>query len=197
MMKTWRTNIHINNNNIGNINKRGIFQGDSLSSMVLLGLKSFLGIVVLLKKKDMGYKLGRNDRRITHLLYMDDFKVYADTSPKPNSLITTIRNFSEDIGMAFEVDKCSIINIKKGKTEYLGETEEDIIELGQDNMYKCLGIPQNMKINHNQLKEMFTEKYRKSHKDPEHQNIWKKHNYRHKYLGGSCAHVLLRNCQMD
>ena len=85
---------------------------------------------VLLKKKDMGYKLVRNDRRITHFLYMDDLKVYADTSPKLNSLITTIRNFNEDIGMAFGVDKCSIINIKKGKTEYLGETVEDIVELG-------------------------------------------------------------------
>ena len=46
---------------------------------------------------------------------MDDLKVYAKNEKDLESLIQTVRIFSEDIGMEFGLDKCAVLIMKRGK----------------------------------------------------------------------------------
>ena len=53
---------------------------------------------------------------INHLLFMNDLKLYSKSEKALDSLIQTIRIFSEDIGMQFGIDKCVMLVVKRGKT---------------------------------------------------------------------------------
>ena len=47
---------------------------------------------------------------------MNDLKLYSKSEEALDSLIQTIRIFSEDIGMQFGIDKCAMLVVKRGKT---------------------------------------------------------------------------------
>ena len=64
---------------------------------------------------------------------MDDLKLYAKTEKELNSLVQTVRVFSEDIGMKFSIEKCSMLVIKKGK-----KVKSDGINLPNDTVRKAL-----------------------------------------------------------
>ena len=53
---------------------------------------------------------GRN-----HLLFMDDLKLFAKNVNQIDSLVNTIRIFSEDIKMDFGLSKCGALIMKRGK----------------------------------------------------------------------------------
>ena len=55
--------------------KRGIFQGASLSPLLFMMI--MIPLSQQLKAANKGYKLKKTDRRISHLLFMDDLKLYA------------------------------------------------------------------------------------------------------------------------
>ena len=46
---------------------------------------------------------------------MDDLKLYSRNEKGLNSLVQTIRVFSEDIGMEFGIEKYAMLVIEKGK----------------------------------------------------------------------------------
>ena len=46
---------------------------------------------------------------------MDDLKLYAMNEKGVDSLIQTVRVFSEDIGMEFGIEKCAVLVMKRGK----------------------------------------------------------------------------------
>ncbi len=94
---------------------QGIFQGDSLSALCFcLAMKP---LSTLLNNEQMGYKINsKNDHvRLSHLLYMDDLKLYSSTKEKLNHLLDTTAKFSSDIGMQFGVEKCKLNAMRKGK----------------------------------------------------------------------------------
>ena len=45
---------------------------------------------------------------------MDDLELYSKSEKALDSLIQTVRIFSEDIGMQFGIDKCAMLVMKKG-----------------------------------------------------------------------------------
>ena len=45
--------------------------------------------------------------KISHLLYMDDLKLYGKSSNELESLLNTVRIFSTDISMEFGLEKCA------------------------------------------------------------------------------------------
>jgi hypothetical protein len=107
MMRSWKIKLHVDKKNVGNINiKRGIFQGDSLSPMwFCLALNPMSR---MLNRCKIGYKIiVEQERRLNHMLYMDDLKLYAETRQKLKSLITTVNIFSKDINMSFGLDECA------------------------------------------------------------------------------------------
>ena len=46
-------------------------------------------------------------KSINHLFYMDDLKLFARNDNELTVLLATVKNFSDDIGMKFGLDKCA------------------------------------------------------------------------------------------
>ena len=46
---------------------------------------------------------------------MDDLKLYAKSEQGLESLVHTVRIFSEDIGMDFGIEKCAKLLLRRGK----------------------------------------------------------------------------------
>ena len=64
------------------------------------------------------YKIGTE--RITHLLYMDDLKLYAKDDSELEELLRIVKGFSYDIGIEFGFSKCAQTAFKKGRLEKPG-----------------------------------------------------------------------------
>ena len=148
--------------------KRGIFQGDSLSP--LLFCIAIDPLSKLIKKESIGYSLGKSRKKseklkdlISHLLFMDDLKLYAEDERGIERLIEVVHGFSRDIGMEFGLDKCAKCTIKKGvKTDGDRiEIEEGkfVEELEGDANYKYLGIEENATLEHRKLREKARKEY--------------------------------------
>ncbi|KAA5587121.1 hypothetical protein F3H15_36965, partial [Pseudomonas aeruginosa] len=93
--------------------KRGIFQGDSLSPLWFCLARNPLS--TLLKDSTLGYRLRRGAEAISHLLFMDDLKLFASKKPDLMSLLKITDSFSKAIVMEFGVDKCAFIDVQRGK----------------------------------------------------------------------------------
>ena len=112
-MKKWKTELTSCGEILGDINiRRGIFQGDSLSP--LLFVIALIPLSLVLRKMKPSYEF-TNKEKINHLLFMDDLKLFAKNENGIDSLVQTVRVFSEDIGMEFGTDKCALLVIKRGK----------------------------------------------------------------------------------
>ena len=111
-MKLWDTNFFLNHTKGSmksdkiNINS-GIFQGDSLSP--LLFCLSLIPLTNELNNTRYGYEI--YEKTINHLFYMDDLKLYAKNDKEHEGLLSTVKQFSDDIGM----DKINVgkINVQK------------------------------------------------------------------------------------
>jgi len=52
---------------------------------------------------------------ISHLLYLDDLKLYSKSEQDMSTLVSTVRIFSDDIGMTFGFSKCATLVVNRGK----------------------------------------------------------------------------------
>ena len=68
-----------------------------------------------LRKCTAGYKLSRSQEKVNHLMYMDDIKLFAKNEKELETLKHTIRIYSQDIGMEFDIGKCALPVMKSGK----------------------------------------------------------------------------------
>ena len=141
--------------------RRGIFQGDSLSPLIFCIAVDPLS--KLIKEEKIGYSLSKSRKKeektqdqLSHLLYMDDLKLYAEDEKGLDILLGIVHTFSKDIGMDFGLDKCAICVIKKGKKIKSPDKEisegKFIHDLESDATYKYLGIEENAKIEHKSLR---------------------------------------------
>ena len=104
-MKHWNTELNAGRSRLGNVKiKQGIFQGDSLSP--LLFVMTMIPLKLMLRNKR---------KRINHLLLMDDLKLFAKNVNQIDSLVNTVRIFSEDIKMEFGLSKCGMLIMKRRK----------------------------------------------------------------------------------
>ena len=69
----------------------------------------------ILRKTKAAYEFSGSKENIIHLLFMDALKLYSRDEKGLESLVKTIRVFSEDIGMEFGIDKCALLKMEKGK----------------------------------------------------------------------------------
>ena len=100
-MKNWRVKLICNNEKLAEVEiKIGIFQGDSLSP--LLFVITLTPLTQILKATRHCYSFA-NKEKINHLHFMDDLKLYTKTEKELNSLVQTVRVFSENIGMKFSI----------------------------------------------------------------------------------------------
>ena len=54
------------------------------------------------------------------MLFMDDLKLFAKNEKEIDSLVQTVRIFSDDIGMKFGLEKCAAMTMKRGKKGTFG-----------------------------------------------------------------------------
>ena len=84
-MQKWNTMLTVNGQVLEEVHiRRGIFQGDSLSP--LLFVITMRPLPVILRKIGLGYQTSKMAAKISHLLYMDDFKLYSKTEAALESL---------------------------------------------------------------------------------------------------------------
>ena len=88
-MVNWKTSGGVE---LGRVNiRRGIFQGDSLSPLLFIVV--ILPLTLVLQKTKAGYRLVRDTKPISHLLFMDDLKLYGANKNQLDSLVQVVRIF--------------------------------------------------------------------------------------------------------
>ena len=109
-MEKWKVMLCSGNSELGEVEiKRGIFQEDSLSPLVFV--LAFLPFSLILRKAL--YEFSESKEKINHLLFMDDLKLYSRSEKRLDSLVQTVRAFSQDIGMGFGIEKCAMLIMEK------------------------------------------------------------------------------------
>ena len=143
-MVNWKTVLTSGGAVLGQVDiKRGIFQGDSLSPLLFIVI--MLPLTLVLRKMRAGYRLAKDMTPINHLLFMDDLKFYGANKDQLDSLIQVVRIFSQDIKMSFGLEKCAVLEIRRGR-----QVDSSGIDLPDDQHtgkigeegYKYLGILQ-------------------------------------------------------
>ena len=145
-MTNWQTSLTLNHEN-GLIStdkfliNTGIYQGDCPSGTLFIF--SLLPLSWLLKESKLGYRLNK-ETTISHLLFMDDLKLYAANDQQLNNQIKLVKTFSDDIRMSFGIEKCNKVTIKRGK---ITKSENIVLDNGEilkaldlNKMYKYLGF---------------------------------------------------------
>ena len=130
-MEKWRV-MCARNSELGEVDiKRGIFQGDSLSSLVFV--LTLIPLSLILRKAKAAYEFSGSKEKMNNILFMDDLKLYSRNEKGLNSLVQTLRVFSEDIRTEFGTEKCTMLVIEKGKI-----VKSVVIELPDGKVIKSL-----------------------------------------------------------
>ena len=115
-MDQWKTQLTCAGQTLEDVNiKRGIFQGDALSPLLFCIALNPLSELLNEGKQHYAMKSGK---KITHLLCMDDLKLYAENPKEIDSMINTAHIFSNDIGMNFGLDKCARLILQRGRVHH-------------------------------------------------------------------------------
>jgi hypothetical protein len=162
-MDHWRTELTANGEKLGTVNiKRGIFQGDSLSPLLFVMI--MIPLTMILKDEPKGLMFGNSGKRLNHLLFMDDLKLYARNEEECASLVNVVHKYSRDIGMEFGMDKCAVLTMKGGKRvvsdSYGMELPSgEVMKEVDENGYKYLGILQTDRVMNGDMKEKIKVEY--------------------------------------
>ena len=91
-MKQWNTELTASNQRVGNVKIRcGIFQGDSLSPLLIALV--MIPLTLMLRQTKASYELEKGGKKINHLLFVDDLKLFAKNEDQIDSLVNTVRMF--------------------------------------------------------------------------------------------------------
>ena len=161
-MKNWRVELTAGGKSLAETKiQRGIFQGDALSP--LLFIISMMPLNPILKKCTAGYKLSRLQEKINHLMYMDDIKLFPKNEKELETLIHSVRIYTQDIGMEFGIEKCALIVMKRGKRHITNgkklPNQDKIRTLAENETYKYLGIFEADTIKQVEMKNKIQKEY--------------------------------------
>ena len=67
--------------------RRGIFQGDSLSPLVFVLV--LIPLNLILRKTKAAYEFSESKKKMNHLLFLDDLKLYSQSNKGLDSLVQT------------------------------------------------------------------------------------------------------------
>ena len=155
-MSRWRTEPTANGEMLGEVKiERGIFQGDSLSP--LLFVVAMIPLTLVRRKERMGYRFGSAGRKINHLLFMDDLKLFGQNEEEVSDLCSVVNKFSRNIRMEFGLDKCATLVLKNGRQvrcEKIELPDGKNIEEAGENGYKYLGILEGAEMKTKEMKEI-------------------------------------------
>ena len=161
-MKHWRVELTSDGERLAEVSvRRGIFQGDSLSP--ILFVIALIPLSIVLNKSKEGYLLGAQRGKLNHLLFMDDLKLYAKDIRQLDSLVQTVRIFSNDIGMEFGIQKCAMVELKRGKMIQSNGIDlpegQKLKSLEEGEGYRYLGILESDKVKSVEMKDILRKEY--------------------------------------
>ena len=161
-MQTWKVELTAGGRSLAETKtQRGIFQGDALSP--LLFIIAMMPLNYILRKCTAGYKLSGSQEKISHLMYMDDIKLFAKDEKEIETLIYAVRIYNQDIGMEFSIEKWAMLVIKSGKRHMTDGMElpnhEKIRTVGENENYKYLGILEADTIKQVEMKDKIRKEY--------------------------------------
>ena len=116
---------------------------------------------LVLRDLNKGFKV--DDIVISHLLYLNDLKLYSKSEADMLTLVNTVRIFSEDIRMNFGFDKCAILVINRGRAT---ESEDIVLPGGTikalplSSSYKYLGVLEASDFQHKEVKSKIIATYK-------------------------------------
>ena len=85
-MASWKTVLTVNGQVLDYVHiRRGIFRGDSLSPLHYVIV--MITMTTILRQTGLGYQTSKSAAKISHLLYMDDLKLYGKSSNELESLL--------------------------------------------------------------------------------------------------------------
>jgi hypothetical protein len=147
---------------LADIQIKWIFHGDALSPLLFCVALNPLSNII--ERTGFAYIL-KSGQKIHHLLYIDNLKLYGKKEREIESLINTVRIFSDDIGMKFGFEKCARLVVERGKVKQTGGLQLNIgnsqdVEVSQE--YKYLGIVQGQENLQQEVKSKATHLYFKS-----------------------------------
>ena len=70
---------------------------------------------LILRKPKAAYQLSESKEKFNHLSFMDDLKLYSRSEKGLDSLAQTVRVFSKDIRIDFDIEKCATLVMEKRK----------------------------------------------------------------------------------
>ena len=73
--------------------------------LILLFVIAMMALNHILRKCTASYKLIKSQKKSHHLMYMDDIKIFAKNEKELETLILTVRMYSQNIGMEFGIEK--------------------------------------------------------------------------------------------
>ena len=165
-MHLWNTILIVEGNIYGEVSIQcGIFQGDSLSP--LLFIMALMPLSIILNNSGKGYLLQRQNPRVSHLVYMDDIKLFASSCQHLDSLLTTLSLFSDDICMQFVCSKCNILRLTRGCITPTDDfklpsvSNGTIASLAPTSAYCYLGVLESAVFHHSDMKEKLSNEYRR------------------------------------
>ena len=161
-MNNWRVELTAGEKSLAETKiQRGIFQGDALS--LLLFIIAMMPLNHILRKCTAVYKLSRSQEKVNHLMYMDDIKLFAKKEKELETIIHTVRIYSQDIEMKSGIEKCAMLVMKSGKRHRTDRIElpnqDKIRTLAENATYKYIEILEADTIKLEQMKDKIQKEY--------------------------------------
>ncbi len=92
--------------------KRGLFQGDSLSPLLFC---LCVAPVSHQLRKGQGYNSKHQSEPITHLMFVDDLKVYEETPERMTRTMRKVDEVSGAMGITMGLKKCAVAHARGGR----------------------------------------------------------------------------------
>ena len=97
--------------------KRGIYQGDSLSPLLFCLYVAPLSKALRATK---GFYSTHQINPVTHLMFVDDLKVYTDGKSGLEEAVKVVENVSGAMGMELGIRECAVAHMIRGSEEMRG-----------------------------------------------------------------------------
>ena len=96
-------------------------------------------------------------------MYKDDIKLFAKNEKELETLINAVKIYSQEIGMEFSIEKCTMLVMKSGKWHMTDVMElpnhDKISTLGENETNKYLGILEADTIKQVEMKDNIRKEY--------------------------------------
>ena len=104
-------------------------------------------------------------QKVTHLLYVDDLKVYASSENKLQRMMENVKDRMECIGLKWNERKCAVMHVKRGSLIYDGDSMKidglkPINCLREDSHYKFLGVRESVRQEDGLILELAAKEHR-------------------------------------